>query len=84
MHCPGSTRHGRVPRNKKGEVGRILKKLVAAVLAFGAFGVAAQAADLPVKAKRLPAEPTWWVSGGALIWGVKGTPLPPTRYRAGS
>jgi hypothetical protein len=60
-------------------VGRILKKLVAAILAFGASGlIAAQAADLPVKAKRLPAEPTWWVSGGALIWGVKGTPLPPT------
>jgi hypothetical protein len=61
-------------------VGRVLKKLVAAILAVCACSlVAAQAADLPVKAKALPPpEPTWWVSGGGLIWGVKGTPLPPT------
>lgn len=60
-------------------MGRVLKKLVAAVLAVSACSlVAAQAADLPVKAKPLPPEPTWWVSGGGLIWGVKGTPLPPT------
>lgn len=55
-----------------------MKKLTAAIVAFASSVVAAQAADLPVKAKPLPPEPTWWVSGGALIWGVKGTPLPPT------
>ena len=28
----------------------------------------------------------WWVSGGGLVWGVKGTPLPPTltTFAAGS
>jgi hypothetical protein len=37
------------------------------------------AADLPLKAKpRPPAEPSWWVSGGALIWSVKSAPLPAT------
>jgi hypothetical protein len=49
-----------------------------ALLAFGAFG-AAGAADLPLKAPpQPPATPTWWVSGGALLWSVKSTPLPPT------
>jgi hypothetical protein len=40
---------------------------------------AASAADLPLKAKPKPvAAPTWWVSGGALLWAVKSAPLPPT------
>src|ERR1700761_8786782 len=78
MHCLGVTHRDRVRHSVS--IGRdgILKKLTAAVVAFASSVVAAQAADLPVKAKRLPPEPTWWVSGGALIWGVKGTPLPPT------
>jgi hypothetical protein len=42
------------------------------------FG-AADAADLPVKAPPKPAPaPTWWISGGGLLWSVKAAPLPPT------
>lgn len=59
-----------------------MKKFAAAsvvLLALGAFG-AAGAAELPVKAPlpKPPPAPTWWVSGGALLWSVKAAPLPPT------
>jgi hypothetical protein len=66
-----------------------LKNIVATLLALGSItaSVAANAADLPLKAKAKPAaEPTWWVSGGGLIWGVKSAPLPATltTFAAGS
>jgi hypothetical protein len=66
-----------------------LKKVIGIVLSLlgmAAFATAS-AADLPLKAKPKPsAEPTWWVSGGALLWAVKSTPLPPTltTFAAGS
>ncbi len=51
---------------------------IIALVGLGACGVA-NAADLPVKAPPKPvAAPTWWISGGALIWAVKSAPLPPT------
>jgi Putative beta barrel porin-7 (BBP7) len=56
------------------------KSAVACVvwLSLSAFGTAG-AADLPVKAPpKPPPAPTWWVSGGALLWTVKSTSLPPT------
>jgi hypothetical protein len=58
-----------------------LKKATAAsvvLLTLSAFS-AAVAADLPWKARpKPPPAPTWWVSGGALLWSVKAAPLPPT------
>jgi putative beta barrel porin BBP7 len=64
-------------------------KFFAAVVAGISFGMfsAASAADLPVKAPvKAPSAPTWWVDGGALLWSVKSTPLPPTltTFAAGS
>jgi hypothetical protein len=62
-------------------VGALLKRILAATVAFVAFGALnAAASDLPVKAppKPPPAQPSWWVSGGALLWAVKSAPLPPT------
>jgi len=58
-----------------------LNRFIAATAAFVASGAlgAAVAADLQLKAPpKSPATPTWWVSGGALLWSVKSTPLPPT------
>ena len=70
-------------------LGSVLKKAIAILLSI--FGLVtfstANAADLPLKAKpKPPAEPTWWVSGGALIWSVKSASLPPTltTFAAGS
>jgi len=61
--------------------GFTLKKVFGAVIAVAgmiAFG-AANAADLPLKAKAKPAAaPTWWVSGAGLLWSVKSAPMPPT------
>lgn len=58
-----------------------MKKTAAAsavLLTLSAFS-AAVAADLPWKARpKPPPAPTWWVSGGALLWSVKAAPLPPT------
>lgn len=69
--------------------GDVLKSVFCVLLvAAGLAGISsANAADLPLKAKAKPvAEPTWWVSGGGLVWGVKSTPLPPTltTFAAGS
>jgi len=60
--------------------------LACAAFACGALD-AAGAADLPLKAPvQQPAMPTWWVSGGPLVWSVKSGPLPPTltTFTAGS
>ena len=56
------------------------KSTAACVVLFtlGAIG-AAGAAELPLKARpKPPPAPTWWVSGGALLWTVKSASLPPT------
>jgi len=63
-----------------------LRKIIGAIIAVLLVAMAgvglcrkANAADLPVKAPPKPvAAPTWWVSGGALLWWVKSAPLPPT------
>ena len=70
--CQGAA-HSRVGR------GMILKRAFAALVVCACTAGIANAADLPLKAKpKPPAEPTWWVSGGALLWAVKSTPLPAT------
>ena len=53
--------------------------LIAAALFTLGVSSGAGAADLPLKAPPKPSPaPTWWVSGGALLWSVKSAPLPPT------
>ena len=58
-----------------------MKKSVAAcvvLFALGAFG-AAGAAEPQLKPRpKPPPAPTWWVSGGGLLWSVKSASLPPT------
>jgi Putative beta barrel porin-7 (BBP7) len=45
---------------------------------LGAFG-AAGATEPQLKPRpKPPPAPTWWVSGGGLLWSVKAAPLPPT------
>ncbi|HZR87536.1 MAG TPA: BBP7 family outer membrane beta-barrel protein [Bradyrhizobium sp.] len=61
-----------------------MRKLFAAlatVLSSAVLGglASASAADVAVKAPvKAPPPPMWWVSGGGLVWAVKGAPLPPT------
>lgn len=58
----------------------------ATLAVFSALG-AANAADLPLKARpKPPAAPVWWASAEALAWSVKSTPLPPllTTFAPGS
>lgn len=64
---------------------RVFARLTAVLPAAMMGGLAsASAADLPVAADApatpiaAPAPPMWWLSGGGLLWAVKGAPLPPT------
>src|SRR5581483_6167576 len=60
---------------------RKLFAVLATVLSSAVLGglASASAADVAVKAPvKAPPPPMWWVSGGGLVWAVKGAPLPPT------
>jgi hypothetical protein len=64
------------------------KSITACVVLFtlGVFG-AAGATEPQLKPRpKPPPAPTWWVSGGGLLWSVKAAPLPPilTTFDAGS
>ena len=66
-----------------------MNRFFAATAVFATLGAlsAANAADLPLKARRKPPPaPVWWASAETLAWSVKSTPLPPllTTFAPGS
>ncbi len=67
--------------------GGFLKKIIGIIFSLLGLTAFAAAADLPLKARpKPPPAPSWWISGGALLWAVKSSPLPPTltSFAAGS